>query len=230
MNVVLRRRLEMAERVRDFLRAHPARGLDGITRDSLEALIERMDAAGLRQRASVVALRSSTARRRGVRRLLERTLLRYLADVAVVAEQQMTGLAVQFRVPRHRVPDVSFITLVRIALERANAHQDLLRAASFSQELLSATAEALREFERTLDESRAAQREQVGATADLWDAGHEMCRVLRVLDGLVAFQAPELLAVWTSIRKVTRAGKSRPEAGVEAKPEVVKLEIVRRVA
>ena len=44
MNAVLRRRLEMAERVRDFLRAHATEGAQATALARLEELIQRADA------------------------------------------------------------------------------------------------------------------------------------------------------------------------------------------
>jgi len=66
MLAVLRRRLEMAVRVRDFLLAHRAEGIQGAEVAGLarlEELIARAEALAGQQRAGVVARRGSTEQR-----------------------------------------------------------------------------------------------------------------------------------------------------------------------
>src|SRR3989449_11644571 len=66
MNAVLRRRLERAARVRDFIRAHRTDGAgEGTALARLEELLQRAEALAAQQRAGVVAARSATMQRRG---------------------------------------------------------------------------------------------------------------------------------------------------------------------
>ena len=104
MLAVLRRRLEMAVRVRDFLRAHRTEGNQGGGAEAaafarLEELLARAGALAAQQRAGVVAQRGSTAQRAEVRRALQSQLLRYLSAVGRVAARQNTELGAQFRLP-----------------------------------------------------------------------------------------------------------------------------------
>src|SRR3989442_10104953 len=65
MNAVLRRRLERAARVRDFIRAHKTDGAgEGTALARLEELLQRAEALAAQQRAGVVATRSATLQRR----------------------------------------------------------------------------------------------------------------------------------------------------------------------
>src|SRR5256885_14767140 len=67
MNAMLRRRLERAARVRDFIRAHKTDGTgEGTALARLEELLQRAEALAAQQRAGVVATRSATLQRRGV--------------------------------------------------------------------------------------------------------------------------------------------------------------------
>src|SRR3989442_14741292 len=66
MNAVLRRRLERAARVRDFIRAHRTDGAgEGTALARLEELLQRAEALAAQQRAGGVATRSATMQRRG---------------------------------------------------------------------------------------------------------------------------------------------------------------------
>ena len=213
MNAVLRRRIEMAERVRDFLRAHRTEG-DETTLGRLEALLERVDVLALQQRAGLVEMRASTTRRARVRRELQSTLLHYLSGVARLAAMENTGLAVPFKLPRIRVPDLAFLTLARGMLEKATELSDLFVSHGMSAELLDHLAAALAEFERTLEATRAARREHVGATADLWAVAAHISRRIRVLDGFVRYRfwdKAELRAAWLGARKVGGPGRANAE-------------------
>ncbi|HMG19624.1 MAG TPA: hypothetical protein VK573_12935, partial [Gemmatimonadales bacterium] len=97
MNAVLRRRFEMAARVRDFLRAHRTEGVEGAALVRLEELLNRAEVLAAQQRAGVVATRASAGKRAEVRRALQSRLLRYLAGVGAVAANENAELAAEFR-------------------------------------------------------------------------------------------------------------------------------------
>lgn len=66
-------KLEMAARVRDFLRAHPTEGAgDGAALARLEELQKRAEALAAQQRAGVLATRAATAQLEATRRSLTR--------------------------------------------------------------------------------------------------------------------------------------------------------------
>jgi len=101
MNATLRRRLERAVRVRDFIRAHRTDGAGEATAlTRLEELIQRADALATQQRAGVVATRAATVQREELRHALQSKLLIYLAAVGAVAAKGNTELAPQFQLPR----------------------------------------------------------------------------------------------------------------------------------
>src|SRR5258705_12049076 len=81
MNAVLRRRFEMAARVRDFLRAHKTEGAEAAALTRLEQLLTRAEVLATQQRAGVVAARGSIEQRAEVRRALQGKLLRDLGGV-----------------------------------------------------------------------------------------------------------------------------------------------------
>jgi hypothetical protein len=72
MNALLRRRLEMAARVRDFLRAHKTDAVgEGLGLAKLEELIQRAEVLVAQQRGGVVVTRAATQQRDKLRRALQ---------------------------------------------------------------------------------------------------------------------------------------------------------------
>ena len=68
MDKVLRGRLDMATRVRDFLRAHKVDVVgEGLGLAKLEELVQRADGLVARQRAGIAATRAATLQREGIR-------------------------------------------------------------------------------------------------------------------------------------------------------------------
>ena len=224
MNAVLRRRLEMAARTRDFLRAHRtevAAEVTAVTR--LEELLQRADSLATQQRSGVVATRSATVQRLELRRELQK-LLRFLAAVGAVAAKENPDLAVQFRLPNTGASNQAFLTAARGMLDKATAQKDLLVSQGMSMSLLDDLAKALGELEKTLEATRAGRRDHVGASADLTAVASEIVEQVRLLDGLVRYRFgdnAELMGAWISARNVLGPFRSRsePDAGEGETPE-----------
>ena len=219
MRADLRRRLEMAVRVRDFLRAHQTNGATQETAVArLEQLVQRAELLATQQRAGVIATRGSTERRTEVRRTLQSKLLRYLAAVGAVAARENVELGVEFKIQHPRGSNQAFLTMVRGMLEKAIARKEVLLARGLSAKLLDDLAATMGEFEQTLETTRAARREQVGATADLRAVLGEISEQVRVLDGLVRYRFGddrEVMGAWASAHNVVGPSRSQndPEAG-----------------
>jgi len=229
MLAVLRRRLEMAVRVRDFLLAHRAEGIQGAEAAGLarlEELIARAEVLAGQQRAGVLARRGSTEQRAEVRRALQSQLLRYLSAVGRVAARQNTELGAQFRLPATRATNQAFLTLARGMLTKATEQKDLLVSRGMSEQLLGDLAAALTAFEQTLEATRAARREHVGASADLDAVFSEISQQVRLLDGLVRYRFgdnAELMGAWASARNVEGPFRSKAEpAAGSVTPAIIK--------
>jgi hypothetical protein len=66
VNAIVRRRLEMAARVRDFLRTHKLDGVgEGLGLAKLEELLTRAEVLANQQRSGLVATRAATLQRAG---------------------------------------------------------------------------------------------------------------------------------------------------------------------
>lgn len=228
MNAVLRRRLEMAARVRDFLRAHRTDGVgDGTALTRFEELVDRAEALAAQQQAGVVATRAATTQREQLRRTLQTTLLRYVAAVGAVAAQDEPQLAPQFRMPSPGASYQAFLTGARDLLEKTTAHKELLVSRGMSEKVVDDLGAALDQLEQTLEASRAGRRDHVGATADLDAVAAEILAQVKVLDGLVRYRFgtdPEMMGAWASARNVLGPfrSKSEPETGSGETPLIVK--------
>jgi hypothetical protein len=162
MNASLRRRLERAVRVRDFIRAHRTDGAGEATAlTRLEDLVQRADVLSAQQRAGVVATRAATLQRAELRHLLQSKLLMYLAAVGAVAAKGNTELAPQFHLPPQGTNNQAFVTAVRGMLQQATAQKDLLVSRGMSPQLVDDLTAALAKSSRP-------SRRRVLAGATTW--------------------------------------------------------------
>jgi high-affinity Fe2+/Pb2+ permease len=215
----LRKRLEMAVRVRDFFRAHQT---DGATEQGvvarLEQLVQRAEELASQQRAGVVARRGSAEQRVEVRRKLQTKMLRYLSAVGAVAARENTELGAQFRIEHPRGSNQAFVTMVRGMIDKATTQKELLVSRGLSASLLDDLTATLAQFEQTLEATRAARSEHVGASADLKAVISEVSQQVRVLDGLVRYRFgddEEVMGAWASAHNVVSSSRpqKKPEAG-----------------
>jgi hypothetical protein len=196
----------MAVRVRDFFRTHQT---EGATQDGavakLEQLVQRAELLAAQQRAGVVTTRGAVEQRAEVRRILQSRLLHYLSAVGKAVARENPELAAQFRIPKPRGGNQTFLTWARGMFDKATAQKDVLVKRGMSAKLLDDVAATLAEFEQTLEATRAARLDHVGATADLQAVLAEISEQVRVLDGLVRYRFgdnEELMGAWASAHNV----------------------------
>ncbi len=224
MNTVVRRRLDMATRVRDFLRAHKTDVVgEGLGLAKLEELVTRAEALVARQRAGFAVTRSATMQRQGIRDTLQTALLRYLKAVSQAASKVNPDLVAQFQMPHLKVSHQVFVAAVGGLLAKANEQKDLLVSHGMQPSLLDDLGSALADFERTLEASRTGRREHMGATADLTAVAAEIVEQVHILDGLMRYRFrdnAELTAEWAGARNMLGPFKQQKPATPE--PNVVK--------
>jgi hypothetical protein len=213
MRAQIRRRLEMAERVRDFLRVNETDGVgQGLGLARLEELLERAKVLVDQQSVGVVMSRRATQQRREVKRALQRKILRYLRVVGQVAAKQNGALANEFPLPPSNATHAALLSAARTTLEKATAQKDVLVTLGMSQKVLDDLAQALGDFERTLEASRAGRREHSGASAELEAIAAAIGEQVKLLDGVVQYQFgddAELMGAWASARNVVGPFKPR---------------------
>ena len=215
MRAQLRRRLEMAERVRDFLRTHQTNGVgQGLGLAKLEELVEQAKVLAGQQQIGVTVSRQATKHRKDVRRALQSKILRYLRVVGKVAAKQNGELANRFPLPPGNATQQALLTAARATLENATGQKDVLVALGMSQKVLEDLTATVSEFERTLAASREARREHVGASAELEAVFGAIAEQVQLLDGVVPYQFgddAELMGAWHSARNVLGPFKAKNE-------------------
>jgi high-affinity Fe2+/Pb2+ permease len=196
----------MAERVRDFLRAHKTDGVgEGLGLAKLEELLQRAQVLAAQQRVGVATTRQATKQRNEVRRALQDKILRYLRVVGRVAGKQSGELANQFPLPPSDATHQALLTAARASLEKATAQKEALVSLGMSPQVIDDLANVLGEFERTLEATREGRREHVGASADLEAVAADIAEQVKMLDGVVRYRFgddAELMAAWHSARNV----------------------------
>jgi len=223
MNALMRRRLEMAARARDFLRAHRTEvESEAMALTRLEQLLQRAETLDAQQQNGLVATRAATMKREELRRVLQRTLLKFLAGVAAVAAKANSDLLIQVRLPRNGASNQAFLSAARRILVKATVEKDLLIGQGLSTTLFDAIATALTGFEQTLESTRTGRRDHTGASSDLRHVATEIGEQVRLLDGLVRYRFgdnAELMGAWNSARNLVGPFKHvQPDAGGGATP------------
>ena len=224
MNARLRRRLEMAARVRDFLRAHQMDGVGrGLGLARLEELLQRAENLATQQRTGVAVVRAATKQRQEIRRVLQPKILGYLSVVGAVAATQNPELAEQFRMPPADATRQALLTMSRAILDRATAHKELLVSLGMSEHVIEELATALGEYEQTLEATSAGRREHVGARVDLNAVAADINKQVRLLDKVVRYRFgdnAELMGAWESAREVVGPfkAKNEPQSGPGSSP------------
>jgi len=206
MKASLRRRFEMAKRVRDFLRQHVTSGVaeQAALRD-LEALIDRADMLARQQLSGLNRRHASTADRSVIRRTLQQKLLHYVAGVGAKLGKQEPEMAEWFRLPKATANNQAFLTMAHAMYEHATLERDLLVSRGLSETVLDDLGHAIAEFEKTLETTRASMRDHIGASGDLLAVASEITRQVRLLEGLVRYRFgndAELMAAWANARNV----------------------------
>ena len=215
MNGALRRRLEMAARARDFLRAHPTEEAgEAAALARLEELLERANVLDEQQQSGLEATRLAVVKRDELRKKLRSTLLGFLSNVAAVAARQNSDLMIKFRLPRPGASNQAFLSAARGIMVKVTNQRDTFVSQGLSASLLDDMAATLTEFENTLEATRAGRRAHTGASSDLRRISTEIVEQVRLLDGLVHYRFganAELMGSWISARNVLGPFKSKAE-------------------
>jgi hypothetical protein len=218
MDAVVRRKLAMASRVRDFARAHPF-GEPSYAQwlERLEERLARADTLAAQQRDGLIAARGAIFRRGNLRRKIRTGMLPHLVRVGeVLASRERPELIGRFRLLSANEPDRTFITAAKAMHAEAQAAKDAFVRMGLADALLGELGQALAEFETMVAEFNASRREHIGARAELEAVVKDIGEVVGVLDGLNRYRFrdnPELLVVWNSARDVFGPFRSKPVDG-----------------
>lgn len=220
MNTEVRRKLDVAARVREFVRAHAATEpgyAPALTR--FEELLTRADAIVARQHDGRVAARGASARRRELRRLLHSQLVHYLVAVGSVASKNQADLAEKFKLPATNSTNAVFLTAVKSLVAAGESQKDALVQAGMGPALLGDLARMVADFEAASEAARTARRDHIGARADLEVITAQLMDEVNLLDGITRYRFgddPEVMVEWKAARRLLgqpRTGVTPPATG-----------------
>jgi hypothetical protein len=219
MNRMVRRRMEMAVRVRDFSRAHASPDASyASVLAQFEGQVARMEELAKQEQGGFMTSRASVARRRALRHRLHHELLRHLVTVAEVAAAEQPGLAERFTLPSGNATNEAFRTFARKMLEQGQAERELLAKHGLADKLLEDLETAVDDFDASVVESNQGRRAHVGARAELKAVSDEVMRLVGLLDGLNRYRfsgKAEMRAAWESARNVVSGPSTAEEEPAE---------------
>jgi len=225
MNTDVRRKLEMAARVREFVRTHSATESSyapALTR--LEEHLTRAEAIAARQHTGRTVAKGARDRRKELRHILHFQLLRYLTAVGSVAATSRADLAARFKLPHGNATNSAFVTSVKALIAVAEEQKELLVQEGMDAALLEDLKARVSEFEAALQTVLTARRDHIGARADLEVITAELLKVVKVLDGITRYRFgmnPEKMAEWKAVRQVLGVSpRVRAAPGAEPGPTV----------
>jgi hypothetical protein len=205
MQNIIRRKLDMAGRVRDFCRTH-ADANSGYTAAvaRLEERLARAEALAQQEVTGRLTVTGAAVNTRQLRREIHDTIA-LLVGLARPAAQEEPDLGVRIAGSSLNLSHQAFLTRARVAAATASTHRDLLVRYGMPETFLDDLGAALDRFEQAVNERHAGRAAHVGARADLMAVGAEIMLIVGQLDALNRFRFrndAESLAAWKSARDV----------------------------
>ncbi|MDX2058106.1 MAG: hypothetical protein SFV24_09920 [Gemmatimonadales bacterium] len=217
-------KLEMAVRVRGFVRAHPfsdpTHAALGVR---LEEAVSKAQALAVREQTGRLDAGAAVRHRRELRRYLQRELIRYVSRVGRVASKDHPELIGRFVAPRAQMRNATFLARAWDLLEAAKTHREVLAAHGLAATQVDDLATALNRYEAATDRADAGRRAHVGARAELLSIMADLGELVRLLDTLNQMRFrddPDRLAAWESARNqvLARPQPEEPVAGPTPAP------------
>jgi hypothetical protein len=222
MNYSIRRKLDMAGRVRDFCRTHPDQnpGYTAATQ-RLEERLARAEALARQEVAGRQTVTGAVVNKEQLRLDIHRTIA-LLAGLAAPAAREERELTVGIIRPDVNGSHQAFLTRSRVAAASGSTHQELLTRYGMPDGFLEELNATLDRYEQALNQQHAGRAAHVGARAELEAVAAEIMLIVRQLDALNRFRFrrdAESLAAWKSARDVAWPApevKGEPPAAGEA--------------
>jgi hypothetical protein len=206
MNYSIRRKLDMAGRVRDFCRTHPDPANSGYTA-AVQRLEERLARAEELARQEVAGRQSVSGAviNKEELRLEIHKVMALLAGLAEPAAKEERELAAGIVRPDVNGSHQAFLTRSRVAAATASSHQELLIRYGMPEKFLDQLNAMLDQYEKALNQQHAGRAAHVGARAELEAGMADTMLTIRQIDALNRFRFradAESLAGWKSARDV----------------------------
>ncbi|HKS29122.1 MAG TPA: hypothetical protein VJS44_14940 [Pyrinomonadaceae bacterium] len=217
MNDSLRRRYEMALRVKDFGVKYIVNFPEGFLGrqyfDELDTIIADIQRLAMTQESSDRSGREGTKLRGEAREDLQDEL-EVISETARAMAIETPGLEDKFRMPRGRATDVDLLNIARAFAADALPLRDRFMAHGLPADFLDKLNSAIEALERAMAEQQRRKSERSSATAGLDDAVEKAVNKVRQLDAAVRNKFRENLTVlseWEAARHVRRAPVSSEE-------------------
>jgi hypothetical protein len=205
MNVHLRKKLDMAERVLDFCGTHPDPNpgyTDAVAR--LGERVGRAHALAKQEVAGRLAVTGAVANKEELRQEIQQVVA-MLAGLAASAIQEEPDLRALILRPTIGLSHQAFLTRSRVAADVAEEHKEILTRYGMLDDFLTGLRSSLDRFEQVLNEKHLGRAAHVGARAELEAVMAEIMLIVRQLDALNRYRFrkdAESLAAWKSARDV----------------------------
>lgn len=214
MKADVRRKLEMAARVRNFSRAHPSTDPSHTTvLARLEDRLTRADALAVQERGGRIAELWAAARREELRRNMHFQTLRHLVRVGEQAAKEKPELGGKFRLRTPNTTHKSFLVATKAMLADGMANKDLFVSLGLSEAMLDELGRAVTQFEDATEIGNAGRGGHIGARADLEAVASELLELVELLNTFNRYRFrddPELAAAWDSARNVLGPVRPKP--------------------
>lgn len=205
MRTSIRIRVDMAVRVRDFLRHHPFESANGIavTAQFEERVARALDLVAWIDQGEL--RRSASVRHLGtIRTRLRREALRHIHRIGLAAARELPDLAGKLRMPKQPTERQFRAAAGNIAATVA-AHRALLDRYGLVDTIPDELEQGLAEFDRITAERNAGRVTHTGARLELADLARDLIAMVRQLDGMMLYRVrdePMLQGGWASARNV----------------------------
>ena len=206
MNYSIRRKLDMAGRVREFCRTHPDPTNSGYTAavQRLEERLARAEALAQQEIVGRQSVAGAVINKEQVRLEIHR-LIALLAGLAEPAAREERDLAVGIIKPDVNGSHQAFLTRSRVAAQTGATHKELLVKYGMPDAFLDELNAKLDQYEQSLNQQHAGRAAHVGARAELEAVTADVMLIIRQIDALSRFRFrtdAESLAAWKSARDV----------------------------
>jgi hypothetical protein len=221
MNTSIRRKLDMAARVRDFTRAHADTNPGyALAAARLEDRLTRAEALAQQEVAGRKTVAGAVVNKEQLRREIRDTIA-LVAGLAGPAAKEEPELAAGIVRPHINASDQAFLTRARVTVTTAVTHRDLLVKFGMLDTFPDDLGRMLDRFEAVSNEKHAGQTAHTGAHAELEAVTAEIMSLVGQLDALNRYRFrndAESLGAWRSARNVAwplgEKGTAVPSDGV----------------
>lgn len=212
MNRVVRRKLAVAKRVRDFCRAQPA-DTPGFLEvmEELEWRLGRVAELVGQRLLAAHGEDGGTSHRAVIRSTIRDKYLRNLVRIGRGAADLDPILLTQFKLPRKNLGGVAFLARATALIDVASQHQDLFIRDGMPATFVTDAMALLARYSQLL-ESEEGSNHNLQTLHEINQLTAGMVRLLKRLDGInmLRFQEdPEMLQAWQAVRSASPA-KTEP--------------------